>query len=298
MKRERLRKRKLKENMYDFAFVGPASTLFLIFVLLPFLMSVVLSFTSWNGQTAPRWTGLENYRLIFSGTDAFGENLWFTTKYALAYVLIVNLLGLGLAILLTNKHVRLCNTARTMVILPYMVSGLVLGFIWQFVFNKVLPAWGMTTGDSFLRTSWLSTPKMAFWALVVVSVWQMAGYIMFIYMASLMNIPTELIESAELDGANSVQVFRKVKLPLIMPAITIGLFYAANTAFKVFDVNFSLTNGGPANSTVSVAMDIYYEAFARANQGLGCAKSTIFFIVVAILTLAQLRFTRSKEVQL
>ena len=243
------RKRKQREIMYDCVFVGPALIIFLIFVLLPFLMSVILSFTSWNGQTAPEWTGLSNYKLIFSGTDSFGRNLWFTAKYAFMYVAAVNILGLVFAVLLTNKFVKFRNLSRTMIILPYMVSGLVLGFIWQFIFNKVFPQIGTAMNSDLLETSWLATPKMAFYALV-------------------------------------------------MPAVTIGLFYAANTAFKVFDVNFALTNGGPANSTVSVAMDIYNEAFARSNHGLGCAKSTIFFLVVAALTFVQLKFTQSREVQM
>ena len=277
------RKRKQREIMYDCVFVGPALIIFLIFVLLPFLMSVILSFTSWNGQTAPEWTGLSNYKLIFSGTDSFGRNLWFTAKFA---------------VLLTDKFVKFRNLSRTMIILPYMVSGLVLGFIWQFIFNKVFPQIGTAMNSDLLETSWLATPKMAFYALVMVSVWQMAGYVMFIYIAALLNIPSELVESAQLDGAGGFQIFRKVKFPLIMPAVTIGLFYAANTAFKVFDVNFALTNGGPANSTVSVAMDIYNEAFARSNHGLGCAKSTIFFLVVAALTFVQLKFTQSREVQM
>lgn len=298
MKKLRLQKRGQKEKMYDFVFIGPAFIIFLVFVLLPFLMSIILSFTSWDGQTMPRWTGVSNYELIFNGTDSFGKNLWFTTKYAMVYVVIVNLLGLGLAVLLTTKFVKFSNMARAMIILPYMVSGLVLGFIWQFIFNKVMPQLGIALDNAFLKTSWLTTPELAFYALILVSVWQMAGYVMFIYIASLLNIPEELVESAKLDGAGSFQIFSRVKLPLIMPAVTIGLFYAANTAFKVFDVNFALTNGGPANSTVSVAMDIYYEAFARSNHGLGCAKSTIFFLVITAITFMQLRLTQSREVEM
>ena len=219
------RKRKQREIMYDCVFVGPALIIFLIFVLLPFLMSVILSFTSWNGQTAPEWTGLSNYKLIFSGTDSFGRNLWFTAKYAFMYVAAVNILGLVFAVLLTNKFVKFRNLSRTMIILPYMVSGLVLGFIWQFIFNKVFPQIGTAMNSDLLETSWLATPKMAFYALVMVSVWQMAGYVMFIYIAALLNIPSELVESAQLDGAGGFQIFRKVKFPLIMPAVTIGLFY-------------------------------------------------------------------------
>lgn len=291
-------KRRIKDAVYDCVFISPAFVIFLIFVLLPFAASLLLSFTSWNGQTAPRWSGLSNYILIFSRTDSFMKNLWFTTKYAFVFVIVVNVIGMSLALLLTSKFVKFKNIAKTFIILPYMVSGLVLGFIWQFIFNKVLPILGAALGNEFLSISWLSTPKSAFFALVIVSVWQLAGYIMFIYIAAILNIPTEIIESAQLDGASAGQIFRMIKVPLIMPSITIGLFYAANIAFKVFDVNFSLTKGGPADSTVSVAMDIYYEAFARSNHGLSCAKSTLFFVVVAVLTFAQLKFTKKREVQL
>ena len=298
MKGTKLQEKHIRESLYDFVFIGPAFVIFVCFVLLPFLMSIGLSFTLWDGQSAPRWVGLQNCAIIFKGEDAFAQYLTFTVKYAVVYVLLVNLTGLGLALILTQERVRFRNGIRTMVILPYMVSGLVLGFIWQFIFNKVFPMAGMKMGIKALEVSWLGSSNMAYWALILVSVWQMAGYVMFIYIAAILNIPSELVESAKMDGGKSYQIFRYIKFPMIMPSVTVGLFYAANIAFKVFDVNFSLTGGGPANSTTSVAMDIYYEAFSRGNQGLGCAKSAIFFIVVALLTLSQLKLTQNKEVQL
>ena len=298
MKAAKTQKRQIRENMYDVVFIGPAFVIFACFVMLPFLMSIGLSFTTWDGQSVPHWAGLHNYAMIFKGEDAFAEYLWFTVKYAVVYVLLVNLIGLGLALILTQERVRFRNGIRTMVILPYMVSGLVLGFIWQFIFNKVFPMVGMKLGIGALEVSWLGSSNTAYWALIVVSIWQMAGYVMFIYIAAILNIPPELVESAKMDGGKPYQIFRFVKFPMIMPSVTVGLFYAANIAFKVFDVNFSLTGGGPANSTTSVAMDIYYEAFSRGNQGLGCAKSAMFFIVVALLTLSQLKLTQNKEVQL
>lgn len=298
MGRQANNKLKTRNLLYDIAFIGPAFVVFLFIVLLPFFISILLSFTSWNGQSKAQWVGLYNYELIFTGVDAFWRYFVFTLKYAFLFVILVNLVGLLLALLLTSKNVMFIHSVRTMVILPYMVSGLVLGFIWQFIFTKIMPSLGGTLGLHFLSVSWLGSAQYAFWAMVIVSVWQMAGYIMVIYIAAILNVPAELIESAKIDGAAGLQLFNYIKLPMIMPAVTIGLFYAANIAFKVFDVNFALTNGGPFNSTTSVAMDIYFEAFARGNQGLGCAKSMILFIVVAALTLLQLRLTQRKEVQL
>lgn len=298
MSRKANNKARTRNLLYDITFIGPAFVIFLFIVLLPFCMSILLSFTSWNGQSKVQWVGLYNYALIFLRTDAFWRYFVFTLKYAFLFVILVNLVGLLLALLLTNKNVLCINSVRTMTILPYMVSGIALGFIWQFIFTKIMPSLGNALGLKFLSVSWLGSAQYAFWAMVVVSIWQMAGYIMVIYIASILNIPAELIESAKIDGATGLQLFIHIKLPMIMPAVTIGLFYAANVAFKVFDVNFALTNGGPFNSTTSVAMDIYFEAFARGNQGLGCAKSMILFIVVATLTLLQLQLTQRKEVQL
>lgn len=153
MKGTKLQEKHIRESLYDFVFIGPAFVIFVCFVLLPFLMSIGLSFTLWDGQSAPRWVGLQNYAIIFKGEDAFAQHLTFTVKYAVVYVLLVNLTGLGLALILTQERVRFRNGIRTMVILPYMVSGLVLGFIWQFIFNKVFPMAGMKMGIKALEVS-------------------------------------------------------------------------------------------------------------------------------------------------
>lgn len=179
--------------------------------------------------------------------------------------------------------------------MPNLLGGLLLGFIWQFIFIRGFASIGELTGIPLFELAWLGDQNTAFWGIVIVSVWQGAGYIMLIYIAALQNIPKELIEAAKIDGASRFQVLRNIKIPLVAPAVTICLFLTTASSFKIFDANLSLTNGGPFKSTEMLALNIYTEAFVNNRYGIGEAKALIFFIVVATISILQVTITKKKR---
>lgn len=278
-------------------FVGPALLFFSLIVLAPFLMSFYYSLTVWNGVTARvDWAGLNNFRQIFLEDSAFRDSFWFTARYTLAAVVLANAVGFGLALLLTQP-LKTRNWLRTLFFLPNVIAGLLLGFIWSFIFVKGFAAVGKWTGIGFFELPWLGTSATAFWGMVIVSVWQMSGYLMVIYIAAILNMPRDYVEAARIDGAGRFQLLGRIVIPLVMPAFTVCLFLALSWSFKVFDLNLSLTKGGPFGSTESVALNIYKEAFQNNRYGLGTAKSLIFFVIVAALTSLQVMYTKRKEVE-
>ncbi|NHN29207.1 carbohydrate ABC transporter permease [Paenibacillus agricola] len=278
-------------------FIGPALIFFAIIVVVPFLMSIYYSFTEWNGVTTTvKWVGLDNFKQIIMGDEDFHKAFWFTTRFTVMMVLLANLLGFLLALLLTQA-LKTRNILRTVFFLPNVIGGLLLGFIWQFIFVKGFATIGELTHIGFFELPWLGDAPTAFWGLVIVSVWQTAGYLMIIYIAGLANVPRDILEAARIDGANRWQVLRSITVPLIMPAVTVCLFLTISWAFKMYDLNVSLTKGGPFNSTESVALNIYEEAFRNNRYGLGTAKSVIFFMVVAVITIVQVWITKKKEVE-
>ncbi|WP_438446654.1 carbohydrate ABC transporter permease [Gorillibacterium sp. sgz5001074] len=278
-------------------FVGPAFLFFTIIVLVPFVLGMYYSFTDWNGvRNTAGWVGFDNFRAIFTSDRNFWLAFWFTARFSVASVVLVNLLGFVLAFLLT-RPLKSRNVLRTVFFLPNVIGGLLLGFIWQFIFIKGFASLGEATGLGFFQLPWLGTESTAFWGILIVSVWQGAGYLMVIYIAALVNIPSELLEAAKIDGATLGQTLRSVILPLIMPAVTVCLFLAISWAFKMFDLNVSLTKGGPFRSTESVALNIYAEAFQNNRYGLGTAKALLFFLTVAIITSIQVYLTKKREVE-
>ncbi|WP_409345317.1 carbohydrate ABC transporter permease [Paenibacillus sp. MBLB4367] len=278
-------------------FVGPAVLFFAIVVVIPFLMSIYYSFTEWNGVSSQiKWVGLANFKQLLFHDPDFGKAFWFTIRFSVAEVALTNVTGFLLALLLT-KALKSRNILRTVFFLPNVIGGLLLGFIWQFIFVKGFATLGQLTGIGFFELPWLGDAPTAFWGIVIVSVWQGAGYLMVIYIAALTNVPKELLEAARIDGASRLQMLRSITIPLIMPAVTVCMFLTISWAFKMFDLNLSLTKGGPFNSTESVALNIYQEAFRNNRYGLGTAKAVIFFIVVALITIIQVRYTKGKEVE-
>lgn len=278
-------------------FVGPAVFFFAAVVLVPFAMSFYYSLTEWNGVTSTVvWTGLDNFKRILASDDGFRDSFWFTTRYTVAAVVFANAVGFFLALVLTLP-LKSRNVLRTVFFLPNVIAGLLLGFIWQFIFVKGFAAIGEWTGIAFFNLPWLGTASTAFWGMVIVSVWQMSGYLMVIYIASIMNVPKDLLEAAKIDGAGTLQTLKSIIVPLVMPAFTVCLFLAISWSFKVFDLNLSLTKGGPFGSTESVALNIYKEAFQNNRYGLGTAKALIFFVVVAAVTSLQVYYTKRKEVE-
>lgn len=291
------RNAKIKKILTYAAFVGPALLFFLVIQIIPFFMGVYYSFTSWNGVSSTiEWVGLENYIKIFKNDPNFVNSFLFTTKFMVAAVIISNLLGFGFALLL-NAALKTRNILRTVFFIPNVIGGLLLGFIWQFIFVKGFASIGNMTDLAFFKLPWLGDEKTAFWGIVIVFAWQISGYMMVIYIAALQGVDNSLLEAARIDGASNWTLLTKIIVPLILPAFTICLFLTISHAFKIFDINLSLTNGGPFNSTQSVAMNIYQEAFQNNRYGLGTAKSILFFIVVAVFTTVQVVMTKKKEVE-
>jgi raffinose/stachyose/melibiose transport system permease protein len=291
-------RKRLLQWLHQIVFVGPATFFFILIVLIPFFLGVYYSFTDWNGISRNiNFIGIENYTHILTKDPDFRNAFWFTVRFTVVGILLTNLLGFVLAYVLT-KPIRTRNMMRTIFFMPNMIGGLLLGFIWQFIFIRGFAAVGEATGIGLFNLPWLGDRATSFWGIVIVFVWQTAGYLMVIYISSLNNIPKDVLESAEIDGANRMQIIRHIILPLVMPAVTICLFLAISWAFKMFDLNLALTAGGPFKATESVALDIYNEAFTNNRLGLGTAKAVIFFIIVAIITTIQVRATKSREVEM
>ncbi|KRG12114.1 carbohydrate ABC transporter permease [Lederbergia galactosidilytica] len=276
-------------------FLGPALLALGLVVFVPLIMGVFYSFTDWDGLSFSQFIGLENYVTAFKD-NSFLPALWFTIKFAVVTVILLNVLGLGLALLVT-RQLKSSNFLRTVFFMPNLIGGLILGFIWQFIFISVFSNIGKSLGIEAL-TGWLSTTNTGFWGLVILTCWQMAGYIMIIYIAYLESIPQDLIEAAQIDGANSFQRFKNITFPLVAPAFTVSLFLTLSNSFKIYDQNLSLTNGGPYDSTQMVAMDIVKTAFSQNEMALGQAKAVIFFIIVAIIALTQVYYNKKREVDL
>ncbi|WP_286138250.1 sugar ABC transporter permease [Bacillus sp. AFS055030] len=278
-------------------FVGPAFLVFAALVLIPFLMGLYYSFTNWNGVVGNiQYVGFDNYKYIFTQDADFKRSFIITTKYTFFAVILTNLIGFGLALLVT-KGLKTRNILRTIFFLPNLIGGLLLGFIWQFIFNKGLTSLGAALGIDSLMQSLLGTANGAFWAIIIVAIWQGAGYIMIIYVAALQGVPQELIEAAQVDGADRFTTLRKIIIPMVAPAVTVCLFLTISWSFKVFDQNLSLTGGGPFKSTEMLALNIYTEAFVNNRYGLGEAKAIVFFVVVAAISILQVYITKKREVE-
>lgn len=278
-------------------FVGPVLLFFIIIMVVPFLLGMYYAMTDWNGVASTvNWVGWDNFKIIFTNDPDFWSSFWFTTKFTVVGIVLTNVVGFFLAYFLT-KGLKLRNIMRTIFFMPNVIGGLLLGFIWQFIFIKGFNTVYELTGWSFFGLPWLGDATTGFWGIMIVFVWHTAGYLMVIYISSLTNVPSEVMEAAEIDGASRWQMLRSIIIPLIMPAVTICLFLAISWAFKMFDLNLSLTKGGPFKSTESVAMNIYNEAFQNNRYGLGTAKAILFFVIVAVITMFQVRLTKSKEVE-
>ena len=276
-------------------FLTPTLVALSLVVIIPVIMGLFYSFTNWDGLAFTEMVGFKNYQSLFQDHD-FINAFWFTVKFVITTVILLNAIGLSLALLVTQK-LKTSNFLRTIFFMPNMIGGLILGFIWQFIFTQAFTALGNALHLSWLQ-NWLTNETTGFWGLVIVTVWQMSGYIMIIYIAYLQNIPQEVIEAAEMDGASAWQRFTKITFPMIAPAFTVCMFLTLSNGFKIYDQNLSLTNGGPYKSTQMLALDIVNTAYNAGNFALAEAKSIIFFLIVAAISLLQVYYNRKREVKL
>ncbi len=284
-----------KYGLFFWLFIAPALIALFMVVIVPLLYGIYYSFTNWDGINEPVFQGFTNYVKLLKD-QSFRDSLWFTTKFAVVSVILINVIGLSLALLVTQK-IKGNNLLRTIFFMPNLIGGLILGFIWQFVFISAFTAIGEKVGIKALE-GWLSTTKTGFWGLVILTAWQMSGYIMIIYIAHLESIPEDVLEAAKIDGATSFQRFRYIIFPLVAPAFTVSLFLTLSNSFKLYDQNLSLTGGAPYNSTQMVAMNIYNTAFVNNNMAFAQAKAVIFFIIIAIISLTQVYYNKKKEVEM
>lgn len=278
-------------------FIAPALFAFIFVQLIPTVNGVFYSLTDWNGIGREKnFVGLENYITAFTKDPKFLNAFIFTVLFSICAVILVNAVGFALALMVTVKF-RGANLLRGVFFMPNLIGGIMLGFTWQFIFVQVFDAIGKSTGIAFLQ-GWLSNQATGFIGLLIVVTWQLSGYMMIIYIAQLQNVPQSLLEAAQIDGAGAWKRLRHITLPLVAPAFTIGLFLTISNSFKLFDQNIALTNGGPANSTQMLSLNIYSTAFGEGDFGLAQAKAVIFLVIVAAISLTQLRISKSKEVEM
>jgi len=288
-------KKKYKNNLTYWAFVGPSLFAFTLVILIPLLLGIYYSFTDWNGISKEiNFVGLENYIKVFS-EEGFKNSFIFTTKFTIVSVLVINIIGFSLALLVTRES-KISNLLRTIFFMPNLIGGLILGFIWQFIFVNVFNILGDILGQQWLM-GWLSNETTGFWGMIIIIAWQMSGYVMVVYITGLQNIPPELNEAAKIDGANWWQRLKNITIPMVRPAFTISLFLTLSNSFKLFDQNLALTNGGPGNATQMLALNIYQTAFSLNKISLAQAKAVIFFLIVAVIGLAQVYITKKGEVE-
>ena len=284
--RENMQNKMMKK--YFPVFVLPTLLAFTIGFIVPFIMGVYLSFCKFTTVTDAKFVGLQNYVKIFTEDGTFGHALWYTTAFTVVSVVLINVIGFAVALLLTKK-IKGTNIFRTVFFMPNLIGGIILGYVWQLLLNGLLLQ---------INTTLTYSSVYGFWGLVILMCWQQIGYMMIIYIAGIQNIPGELIEAAQIDGANKGQLLKHVIIPMVMPSITICTFLTLTNSFKLFDQNLALTNGEPSNMSEMLALNIYNTFYGRTGwEGVGQAKAVIFFILVGAIAMIQNRLTRSKEVQ-
>jgi raffinose/stachyose/melibiose transport system permease protein len=279
---------KMPKKYYAF-FTLPTLIAFAIAFFIPFLLGIYLSFTKFRTVTNSQWVGLENYFRAFTDNNNFLNATIFTVKFAIVSVVLINIFAFSLALVLT-RAIRGTNLFRTVFFMPNLIGGIVLGYIWLLIINGILINFGVDITYS---------AKYGFWGLVVVTNWQMIGYMMIIYIAAIQSISTEQLEAAQIDGANFWQILKSITIPLVMPAFTICTFLTVSNSFKLFDQNLALTNGAPGRASSMLALDIFHTFYGTMGyEGVGQAKAVMFTIFVAIVVLLQLRISRSREVEI
>jgi len=269
--------------------------IFFVVLVIPFGQGLFLTFTDWDGFDYKSFTGIENYIESFQD-ETFWATLGFTGSFVIVSLVIINVVAFGLALLVTAK-LRSANIFRTFFFVPNLIGGVVLGVIWQFIFNTAITATAKNFEWPILQDSWLNETDTAFWALIIVTVWQQSGYMMIIYITGLISIEQDVLEAARIDGASALRTLLSVKIPLMAQAFTISLFLTLRGGFMAYDVNVALTGGGPYRTTELISMHIFQDAFAYGNFGTGQSKAVLMFLIVATAALVQVTISKRLEVQ-
>ena len=269
--------------------------IFAVVLVIPFANGLYYTVTDWDGFESTKFVGFSNYTKSFQD-PTFWSTLRFTALFVLVSLILVNVVAFGLALIVTSK-LRSKNVLRTFFFVPNLIGGVVLGVIWQFIFNSALVSLANKYDWTLFRESWLQDTAKAFWALVIVTVWQSSGYMMIIYITGLISIENEVIEASQIDGASPLRTLMTIKIPLMAQAFTIAIFLTLRSGFMAYDVNVALTGGGPFRTTELISLHIFQDAFANGNFGTGQSKAVVMFLVVALAALVQVSISKRYEVQ-
>ena len=276
-------------------FAGIPLAIFSVVLVVPFVNGVYYTFTDWDGFETTKLVGFSNYAESFQD-PTFWSTLRFTALFVVVSLVLVNAVAFGLALIVTSK-LKSANFLRTFFFVPNLVGGVVLGVIWQFIFNSAIVSLANKYDWELFKQSWLQDTHKAFWALVIVTVWQSSGYMMIVYITGLVSIETDVLEASQIDGASPLRTLFTIKIPLMAQAFTIALFLTLRGGFMAYDVNVALTGGGPFRTTELISLHIFQDAFANGNFGTGQSKAVVMFIIVALAALVQVTVSKRYEVQ-
>ena len=284
--------RSLKKFM---KFAALPLAIFTVVLVVPFVNGFYYTFTDWDGFKVDKFVGFSNYSESFADPK-FWSTLKFTGLFVVVSLILVNVVAFGLALIVTS-NLRSRNFLRTLFFVPNLVGGVVLGVIWQFIFNSAIVALANKYDWELFKQSWLQDTNKAFWALIIVTVWQSSGYMMIVYITGLVSIENDVLEASQIDGASPLRTLFAIKIPLMAQAFTIALFLTLRADFMAYDVNVALTGGGPFRTTELISLHIFQDAFGEGNFGTGQSKAVIMFIVVALAALVQVTVSKRYEVQ-
>lgn len=292
------------KTVMNILFLLPVSVAFIMTIVIPFILGVYYSLTDWNGVTITKFVGLENYLAFFKAPE-YMYSFMVTSLFTFINMFCINISAFVLALLVTTR-IRGRNLYRAGFFVPNLIGGIVLGYIWQFIFNYVFTAVGTSLQIEALSKSFLIEPKLAVFAIVIVSTWQYAGYIMMIYVTAIQGIPDTILDAAKVDGASGYKRLTKIMMPMVAHSFTICIFLSLVNSFKQFDLNYAITNGGPSmlfmgkaiNATELLALNIYKTAFTRNDMALAQSKAVVFFVLLAIVALVQVYISKKQEVEM
>jgi raffinose/stachyose/melibiose transport system permease protein len=276
-------------------FAGTPLVIFTIVLVVPFVNGFYYTFTDWDGFEVTKLVGFKNYADSFADPK-FWVTLRFTALFVVVSLVLVNVVAFGLALIVTSK-LRSRNILRTFFFVPNLIGGVVLGVIWQFIFNSAIVSLANKYDVELFKESWLQDTNKAFWALIIVTVWQSSGYMMIVYITGLVSIENDVLEASQIDGASPLRTLFLIKIPLMAQAFTIALFLTLRSGFMAYDVNVALTDGGPFRTTELISLHIFQDAFLEGDFGTGQSKAVVMFLVVALAALVQVTISKRYEVQ-